>query len=138
MPSRLRTYQFECSFSAGLFHDLHEADDGNDLDNGEDELGLTVTLNPKHIDNQNNSEEEGDEDGSCQCLVPVSYSQGRGNDLEGKDRQPLHGITRGVLVLVDGGNGHASSRLTSNPWRTPTKGQGTEWPMTRKTRLWER
>lgn len=51
----------------------HEADDSNNLDDGEDELGFTIALYAKHVDEYNDEEKDGDEDGPCEALIPVGY-----------------------------------------------------------------
>lgn len=50
---------------------LHEADDGNHFNDGEDELGFTIAFYAKHVDDYDDEEEYRDENGALEALVPV-------------------------------------------------------------------
>lgn len=73
-----------------LLGDLHEANDSDDFDDREDELSFTVAFHAKHIDENDDEEEDGDKDGPCQSLIPVRNGQRRGNNLQWQYYQPLH------------------------------------------------
>jgi hypothetical protein len=48
----------------GPVKDLHEANDSNNLDDGEDELGFTIALDAKHVDKNNDEEKDANEYGT--------------------------------------------------------------------------
>lgn len=72
-----------------------ETDNGSDLDDGENELGLTVTLDTEEVDDNDENVEDGTV-GSGVCFrVPVLDGDGSSDQLQGQHDQPLHGVVPG-------------------------------------------
>lgn len=72
-----------------------ETNNGSDLDDGKDELSLTITTNAEQVDTDNDDQENGN---PC-CLVgifgagPKRQCDRGGDELKRQDDQPLHGVT---------------------------------------------
>lgn len=71
----------------------HEADDGNNFDDGEYELSLTIALDSAQVDGNDSQEIYGDENGLVQMRGPVGGGDGCRYDFERKGNDPLQGIT---------------------------------------------
>lgn len=55
--------------------DVHEANDGGDLNKRKDKLSLAICLDAKKVDNDNSEEKNSDEYGLCQIWIPVPYRE---------------------------------------------------------------
>ena len=73
-------------------YNSHEADNGNNLEHGKDKLGLAVRTHTTHVDGEDDGEKYSDVDGIGVGRVPVTNRQGRSNDFEWHDDEPLEGI----------------------------------------------
>lgn len=49
---------------------LHEANDGDDLDEGKRKLGFTIAFYAKHVDGDDADDEYGDENSPCDMAIP--------------------------------------------------------------------
>lgn len=78
------------------------AHNGNDLDDGEEELGFTVALDSEQIDGDDQDQEDGDPGVVVDAAIaPVLDSDGGSDDFQRQDNEPLHGITiRAVSMIV--------------------------------------
>lgn len=72
--------------------DVHEADDGNDFEHGKDVFSFSVPLDSKHVDGQDEDEENGDKDASRYGVVPVLDRERCSNHFQWQNRQPLYGV----------------------------------------------
>lgn len=67
-----------------------EADDSKDLDNGEDELGLSITFDTKQVDRNDENKEDGHPGVVVDCsFCPVINGQSSGDDFQRKNDEPL-------------------------------------------------
>ncbi|KAH9811192.1 hypothetical protein Tdes44962_MAKER10402 [Teratosphaeria destructans] len=70
-----------------------EADDGQDLDDGEEELGLAVALDAEEVDDDDEHEEDGDPGVVVDAAVrPVVDGEGGRDDLQREHDEPLQGV----------------------------------------------
>lgn len=104
----------------------HETNDGSDLDDGKDELGLTVALDTKHVDRDNQHPEDAHPRGIGDTRAPVIDGDRRGDDFQRQDNQPLEsivpahsetpgGIEEACRVVREGtGDGKQHSHLTQS------------------------
>lgn len=71
---------------------LHETNDGDDLDEGKGKLGLSVTADTEQVDGDDHDIEEGNPSGGVDIRLPEFDCDGSGDDFEGQDDEPLHGV----------------------------------------------
>lgn len=78
------------------------AHNGNDLDDGEEELGFTVALDSEQIDGDDQDQEDGDPGIVVDAAIaPVLDGDSSSDDFQRQDNEPLHGITiRAVSMIV--------------------------------------
>lgn len=78
------------------------AHNGNDLDDGEEELGFTVALDSEQIDGDDQDQEDGDPGVVIDAAIaPVLDGDSGSDDFQRQDNEPLHGITiRAVSMIV--------------------------------------
>lgn len=70
----------------------HEANTGEDLDEGEDELDFTVAADTKELDDDKRSHEHANPDTHVNIVAPEFDCQRGGNQLEGEDCEPGNGV----------------------------------------------
>lgn len=80
---------------------LHEANDGRDFDNGEDELSFTVGSDAEEVDADDDGEEDDYEYRFTELVVPVSDSKGSGDDLQRENDEPLQAVANRVSQQPD-------------------------------------
>ena len=73
--------------------DSHEPDNGGNFDDGEYELGFAVAFYTRQVDKNNDEEENSHKNGWVQRWIPIPNGQRASDDLQGKDHDPLQGIT---------------------------------------------
>lgn len=95
--------------------DLHEADDGDDLDDGENELCFTVAFDAKHIDGDDDAEEDRNKDSPGQRFVPVPDGETSSNNFEGQHSEPLHGVANMSARAVDNARGYTYFQPIAKP-----------------------
>jgi hypothetical protein len=78
--------------------DSHEANYGNHLDDGEYELGFSVALYSKEVDDDNDEEKYRDENGLAYSVIPIRYGYRSSDDLKRQHHHPLERVTRMQLV----------------------------------------
>lgn len=112
------------------------AHNGNDLDDGEEELGFTVALDSEQIDGDDQDQEDGDPGVVVDAAIaPVLDGDGGSDDFQRQDNEPLHGITIRAVSMIDPFSPSSLShdrrleeakrarQLTSNPSQSPTQGR---------------
>ena len=62
-----------------------EADDGGDFDEGEGEFGFAVAFDAEEVDDDDQHQEDGDENGFVELVVPVADCYGGCDEFEGED-----------------------------------------------------
>lgn len=77
------------------------AHNGNDLDDGEEELGFTVALDSEQIDGDDQDQEDGDPGIVVDAAIaPVLDGDGGSDDFQRQDNEPLHGITICAVSMI--------------------------------------
>lgn len=70
----------------------HEDDDGRHLEDGREELLLSVSKSTKHVDDDDDDEEDGDPDSNVNIVGPVVESDGADNKLKRQNDGPLEDV----------------------------------------------
>src|SRR5271154_1830479 len=78
----------------------NESDDGNNLDDGEHKLGLTIATDAEEVDQNDDNPEYDDECGwiDCSCPRPKLECDGCSGNFERKRDKPAERITREMHV----------------------------------------
>lgn len=68
-----------------------ESNDGQDLDGGKPEFSLSVSSGTKHVDGDDDDEEDCDEDGRVE-IRPEGYQDGSSREFGRQDDEPVKGV----------------------------------------------
>ncbi|KAG7863884.1 hypothetical protein KL919_001199 [Ogataea angusta] len=92
--------------SAGNKHDRqnNKAHDGDDLDEGEHELGLAVALDSEKVDEHDSNVENSHPGRRTNGVVPELDGDGGGDELDRHHHDPLHGVVPGHRKAPRGRN----------------------------------
>jgi hypothetical protein len=78
----------------------HIANNGDDFDNGEEELCFSITFDTEQVYGYDYHQENRDEDGMIVfCVIPEIDGDGGCDDLQGKNSEPLHSIVLSISAL---------------------------------------
>ncbi len=70
-----------------------EADHRDDFDEGEKELGFAIAFNAEEVYGDNENEEDGDEDGAVERVIPEINSYAGGDNFERQNTESFHCYT---------------------------------------------